>query len=134
MDAMNGRAFLLASLLFGLSGSAAACYCQSQDKFVKRLESGGFPKQFTKVFHGRVTRVYTSTRAEAQVLETFKGKTAPIQALGTGHDDCSVTFTPGEEYIYLTVGQGGVVQCWLLAATPAMLEKMRRVAATPPSP
>jgi len=122
---------LVALLLISLSTAASACYCQRESALLARLANNGFGEKFERVFHGRVTRAYSAGRADAVVLEAFKGGSGVVALHSTGNEgggDCGVAFTPGEEFIYMTRAGGAVIWCWRLAATPEVLAHMRRSA------
>jgi len=129
---MKVRASLLGFLLAAVSGASCACSCNGS---LPALRTYANPLRDGHIFRGRVIRVLSPGRADAQVLTSFRG-TKKVEALYSTGDaqgnDCGVAFTLGEEFVYITSRYSFVSMCSRYQATPEMLERMRWIATNSP--
>lgn len=113
-----------AALLLSLASSAAlACSCAD----LSRASEPSLKLRFAsaeRIVHGRVTEVPSPHEAVIEVIESFKGEGANLNAMPGNDATCGFRFAPGEEFVYF-VFNGVVNICGRVAPRAELLERLR---------
>jgi len=112
-----------ALLLLLAPGAALACSCAD----VSRASAASLKLRFSnaeRIVHARVAEVLSPHEALLEVIESFKGSGATLNAMPGSDATCGFRFAPGEEFVYF-VFNGVVNLCGRAPPRAELLERLR---------
>lgn len=112
-----------ALLLLLVPAAALACSCAD----LSRASAASLKLRFAsaeRIVHGRVTEVLSPHEAVIEVIESFKGFGATLNAMPGNDAACGVRFAPGEEFVYFAFN-GVVNLCGRVPPRAELVERLR---------
>jgi hypothetical protein len=79
------------------------------------------------IFQAKVIAVLPDGSAKVDLIETLRGSNLPTLRPRKTEDTCDITFSVGEEFIYLPDAQGGIQLCDRIAPKPELLRAIREI-------
>jgi hypothetical protein len=132
---MFARLAILCFLLCA-TGTATACMCYSDERWLAGLEAQGFPTD-ADIFHGKVERWISEREVDVRVIEAFSGGRETKRLIALNGTSCRLSGFPDKDAIYLpskegrsgSLSTGGLVaECSLRVARPEIVDRLRAIA------